>query len=82
MRLIHILKRSLEAIAALLSNPKHLYYVLNNEDYFQTKVNKELGAEAANLKTIGFADLQISFPKTLSTYSFLGGTSSPTDLIL
>lgn len=82
MNFIHTIKRTTEALIAILTNPKNLYYVLNNEDYFQNKVVKEFKIERSNIKTISFSDLQISFPQELSIYSYLGGTSSPTDLIL
>ena len=79
---IYRIKQTIQALTRIVMNPKNLFYVLNNEEYFQEKVRKEYGIKESGCKTIQFDDLNIPFPETITTYSFLGGTSSITDLIL
>ena len=82
MKKTYRIKQAIHALARIIVNPKNLFYVLNNEDYFEERVRKEYGIREWGCKTIQFDDLNIPFPETITTYSFLGGTSSITDLIL
>lgn len=82
MKIFYLTKRVIQAVVRILLNPKNLFYVLNNEELFQKKVMKEYRLSEFGCQTIQFEDLNISFPQKISTYSFLGGTSSMIDFIL
>ncbi len=75
-------RRVKEAFIEIISNPKSLYYVLNNEDYFRKKVITDFGLQESDLNSVSFDDLGITFPQQIDVYSFLGGTSALTDLLL
>ena len=80
--MLRFIGRIIEALAEILAQPKRLYFILNNEDYFKRKVLSKFNVKEGDLKTISFESLGLSFPQKVQTYSFLGGTSAPTDIIL
>jgi len=70
------------AVGLILSNPKNLYYVLHNEDVFEKVLGQKFPTFVNGLPQISLADLTNLKEQELRTYSFLGGTSEPIDLIL
>lgn len=78
----HWIKKGIIAIGTIIANPKKLYYVLNNEDRFKETLRKKYAKFDRGLPEISMEALKRNFTETISTYSFLGGNSSPIDIIL
>lgn len=82
MRYFRWMIQTLRAIGLLLRNPKKLYFVLHSEEQFQKTLFRKFPEMKAGLPEITLNQLFPNFHGELKYYSFLGGTSEPTDLLL
>ncbi|MEQ8471925.1 MAG: class I SAM-dependent methyltransferase [Marinoscillum sp.] len=78
----HWIKKGIIAIATIIANPKKLYFVLNNEDHFRSRVSNQFPGFQNGLPQISLSQLTPNFDQSITHYSFLGGTSSPIDIAL
>ncbi len=69
-------------LKTLITNPKSILTVLEQEDNFQKLIQKDHPAFSNGLPVLNILDLFPGMNETVSPYSFLDGTSLPSDLAL
>lgn len=75
------LKKLFKTILLILKQPSLVNYILNSEDVWNMNLLKHY-PDKASLPVVELEDVIPSFNEELSSFSFLGGGSLPTDIML
>lgn len=75
------IKKTLKALQMLLKKPSLVNLITNSEFYWKEYVQKK-HPDKKQLLAIQLTDIIPNFNETLNTWSFLGGGSMPTDIML
>ncbi len=81
-RMMNKISKVFKVVKTLIAHPKSILAVLEDEDNFQSLVQKKYPSLSRGLPVINLVDLFPGMQETVSPYSFLDGTSLPSDLAL
>ena len=76
------LSKAVTILKTLITNPKSILTVLEHEDNFRKLVQQKHPSCSSGLPVLNLLDLFPGMHETVSPYSFLDGTSLPSDLAL
>ncbi len=76
------ISKAIGILKTLITNPKSILTVLEHEDNFQKLIQKKHPGFSSGLPVLDILDLFPGMNETVSPYSFLDGTSLPSDLAL
>jgi predicted O-methyltransferase YrrM len=76
------ISKAVRILKTLISNPKSLLAILEDDDNFNRLIKKNHPSYSSGLPVLNILDLFPGMHETVSPYSFLDGTSLPSDLAL
>lgn len=81
-KLFRWIVNAFRAVIMIITRPKNLYHVLHNEEVYQKLVARKFPEFQGGLPEVSLNQLTDEINGKIETYSFLGGTSEPIDLLL